>query len=79
MFFCWLETFCGKDSNLVVNSLRNEFFGMVLFDTEPFEKIIASILEVEEAVRNEIAQACDTKGKVGKMSLLLSESGSETN
>ena len=62
MSFCWLEAICGKDSNLVVNSLRNEFFEMILFAAEPFEKIIASILEVEEAVRNKITQACDTKG-----------------
>jgi hypothetical protein len=52
VFFCWLEAICGKDSNLVVNSLRNEFFGMIFLAAEPFEKIIASILEVEEAVRN---------------------------
>ncbi len=62
MFFGRLEAFCGKDSNLVVDSLRNELFGMILFAAEPFEEIIASILEVEEAVRNKIAQACYTKG-----------------
>jgi hypothetical protein len=64
MFFCWLESFCGKDSNLVVNSLRDKIFRVALFATEPFKKFVASILEVEEAVRNEIIQTCNTQSEI---------------
>jgi hypothetical protein len=79
MFFCWFESFCGKDSNLVVNSLRDEFFRVSLFATEPFKKFVASILEVEEAVRNEIIQACNPQSKIRKMPLPLLEGGFETD
>jgi hypothetical protein len=60
VFLCWLESFCGKYSNLIVNCLGNEISGLALTATETTKKVIASILEVEETIRNEIVQTCDS-------------------
>jgi hypothetical protein len=60
VFLCWLEPFCGKYSNLVVNSLRNKISRVTLCATETTKKVIAPILKVEKPVRNKIAQACDS-------------------
>jgi hypothetical protein len=60
VFLCWLEPFCGKYSNLVVNSFRNKISRVTLSAAKTTKKVIAPILKVEKTVRNKVAQACDS-------------------
>jgi hypothetical protein len=59
VLLCWFEAFCGKYPNLVMDSLRNEIFKIAVFCIMALKKVVAPILEVKEAVRNEVVQACD--------------------
>jgi hypothetical protein len=64
MFLRWLKSLCSKYSNLIVNSLRNEFFRVTIIAVEAPKEIVAAIFQVEKSVRREVVQACDPQRKV---------------
>jgi hypothetical protein len=73
VFLFWLESFCGKQTNLIMDSLWNKVFALAFVVWEMFKEVIAPVLEVKEAVTHEIAQACNSGCGIWKVPLRMSD------